>query len=118
MTTDAQSTNDMQGVKAGLFGRYQNSEDARSRLAMKAAHKALDIPNDDVQINTSTSSGLGWKEMAVVTAAIVGTAVGTALLTRPTGQTSVNPTTVVQPAQIPQPPVANPPSKPIKVKIE
>lgn len=42
--------------KASLYGRYNNAEDTkaakadqRENLAMRAAHKALDIPQEDVE---------------------------------------------------------------------
>ena len=45
--------------KKFLYGVFQTGEDKRSRLAHRAAHKALDILDDDMNINanrTGTSS--------------------------------------------------------------
>jgi hypothetical protein len=62
--------------KKALYGRYQDAEDRRAKLALKMQHKALDIPEeDDVNINVdkSTRSGLGWKEMLVIVLGLLGT---------------------------------------------
>ena len=40
----------------------------RQNLERKATHKALGIPDDDMNITT----GMGWKELAIVGALIVG----------------------------------------------
>lgn len=46
--------------KEQLYGRYQKQEDKRAALGMKMAHKALDIPEDDMQINANkTTTGIG-----------------------------------------------------------
>jgi len=34
--------------KTQHYGRYQHGEDQRRRLALKVAHKALDIPEEDM----------------------------------------------------------------------
>lgn len=39
--------------KDALYGRYQKHEDARDRLGIKMAYKALDIPEDDMNINVT-----------------------------------------------------------------
>lgn len=51
--------------KNQLYGRYQRQEDRRDRLGMKAAYKALDIPEDDMQINAN-KIGIGTAGMAAV----------------------------------------------------
>ena len=56
--------------KEGLYGKFQNGEERQTRLYLKAAHKALDIADDNMHINAS-NRGIGWKELAVVGAAIV-----------------------------------------------
>jgi len=59
--------------KAALYGRYQEQEDARLALGMKAAHKALDIPQDDMQITSTTNNtttGVGTKELLLGLGAI------------------------------------------------
>ena len=60
--------------KEKLYGRYQKGEDARSKLAMKMAHKALDIPIDDMDIKSNTTtttnvSGIGTKGALGIAAA-------------------------------------------------
>lgn len=62
--------------KAELYGRFEQGEDRRrrredrgDRLYMRAAHKALDISDDeDETMNTIDARrfGLGWKEIAAV----------------------------------------------------
>ena len=83
-----------------LYGRYidaeerkaNNSEDhlkQRQRLSMRAAHKALDIPEemeeDEMRINnpstvTNTTTGMGWKELLIIAglagSGILGTFLG------------------------------------------
>ena len=59
--------------KKALYGRFQDGQDRRQKFALKAAHKALDIAEDDVQI-TTTQSGFGWKELAVIGAIGLGVA--------------------------------------------
>ena len=49
--------------KKYLYGRYQKHEDSRNRLGIKTAHKALDIPEDDMNIDVR--NGFGWKELLV-----------------------------------------------------
>lgn len=62
--------------KQALYGRYQAGEDRRAKLASKMYHKALDIPDDDMNINVDKSvkhQGFGWKEMLVVVLGLLGT---------------------------------------------
>ena len=40
------------------YGRYQRQEDRRSSLGMKVAHKALDIPESDMDIQAN-KTGIG-----------------------------------------------------------
>lgn len=42
------------------YGRYQDGEDRRAKLAYKLAYKSLDIPDDDMILNVKNSSGGGW----------------------------------------------------------
>ena len=59
--------------KDALYGKYQATEDWKARLHRRAAHKALDIGDDDMNISPKTTiNGLGWKEMLVM--ALVGLA--------------------------------------------
>ena len=53
---------DTTDLKKQLYGRYQEAEDKRQKLGLKVAHKALDIPEDDMQINANkTTNGVGAK---------------------------------------------------------
>jgi hypothetical protein len=44
----------------------------RDKLSKEATYKALDMVEDDLNINTR--SGMGWKEMSVLTLGMLGTA--------------------------------------------
>lgn len=54
--------------KQELYGEFQRSQRWRDSLARKLSHKALDIGDDDMQLNVDNRrhAGFGWKEMAVV----------------------------------------------------
>ena len=49
---------------ATIYPRWTANAIWRDKLAEKATKKALDIPDDDVNINTR--SGMTWKELAVL----------------------------------------------------
>ena len=86
------------GVKNGLYNHFQDGEDANARLYHKVAHKAMDIPDDDVNINVK-KSGFSWKEMAVLGAvAIVGMLAWTF---KPEGKPVSTPPPNVAPAETP-----------------
>src|SRR3990167_7431845 len=94
-----------------LYGRYQKQEDARSKLAMKIAHKSLDIPDDDMQITstntTTTNTGVGVKGMLGIAAmaAVPALILGGYLLVRQQGS----------PARVPPSP---PPQTPQELQIK
>jgi hypothetical protein len=84
--------------KKALYGRYQDQEDQRNRLAMKMAYKSLDIPEDDMQINaTTTNTGVGAKTILGV-AALAGVPAVVLLMV------GLAPSLRDQPAQISTPP--------------
>ncbi len=56
--------------KGYLYGKFQQVLDWQDKLCRKASHKALDIPTDDMDLNVK--NGLGWKELAVVGAMVLG----------------------------------------------
>lgn len=58
------------------YGRYQKMEDRRSNLGMKVAHKALDIPEDDMNIKVK-HTGIG--AVGAVGIALAAAALPTAL---------------------------------------
>lgn len=88
--------------KNDLYGQYRKHENWKHALHRRAVHKALDMmPEDDVNIDASrqSTSGLGWKELAVIGALGLG---GTGLYLNSQQTTSETKTeTVQQPA--PQP---------------
>jgi len=65
--------------KEKVYGEYLNAQRKRRRLALSAAHKALDIPEDD---EVNIINGFGWKELLVVAALICGSLLGWAWLQR------------------------------------
>ena len=42
-----------------MYLHWRKNAEWRDRLAKRATHKALDIPDDDMQINSSTRTGIG-----------------------------------------------------------
>ena len=60
--------------KGYLYGNFQKVLDWQCKLFRKASHKALDIPDDDMDLNVR--NGMGWKELAVVGAMVLGAAWG------------------------------------------
>ena len=66
--------------KAAHYGRYQAHESAQKELALKVAHKALDIPQDDMHIQADkTVTNTGMSPAAVVGIAAVAGLVPTVL---------------------------------------
>ena len=67
--------------KNRLYGRYQRREDQRGRLALRVAHKALDIPDDEMHINANRT-GIGAKGAigVALAAGLPGVAVALSLL--------------------------------------
>ena len=57
---------------AHLWGIFDRNQVWRDKLAERASHKALNIAPDDMEINTRTQSGMGWKELAVIGGALLG----------------------------------------------
>ena len=59
-----------------LYGKFQAWEDWRNRLHRKLAHKSLDIADgEDVNVDNSRT-GLDWKGLAVIAAAVGASALG------------------------------------------
>ena len=57
MTTSNNGSMPSTGIdKNALYGDYRDHMKKQNRLYMRAAHKALDIPDDDVGINTKTDN--------------------------------------------------------------
>ena len=55
--------------KDTLYGKFQDMEDKKAALALKAAHKALDIADDDMHIQanqTHNHTGLGTKGVVAI----------------------------------------------------
>jgi hypothetical protein len=50
-----------------MWGLWRKTADWQDKLHKSAAHKALNIPEEDVITSTNiTHSGLGWKELAII----------------------------------------------------
>ena len=61
----------MSGIdKDDLYGDYRESAKKQQKLALKAAYKALDIPDEDVNINTSANR-YGMSPAGVVGVALI-----------------------------------------------
>lgn len=58
--------------KRYLYGRYQHYENRRDRLGLRMAHKALDMSDDEMQINANRH-GIG-------TAGVIGIAAAASLI--------------------------------------
>ena len=55
--------------------RWAEQEDWKNQIHRRGVHKALDIADEmefQQQIDNSKRSGMGWKEMAVLAAALLG----------------------------------------------
>ena len=93
--------------KKAHYGRYQDGEDRRAKLAYRMASKALDIPDDEMQIDASRKGLSGLAAVGVaLAAAAVPTALAGYLALRP-GNTSpapAPPVPVVAPAVPPPAP--------------
>ena len=55
--------------KRSLYGEWLRNSRWRDALARRATHKALNMPEDDMQIHAS--HGLDWKGLAVIVAGLV-----------------------------------------------
>lgn len=83
--------------KQHLYGEYTRTERWRDALSKRLAHKALDIPDDEMQINVDKSKkGLGVKELLAMGVLVAGGAYGGSLLTKPTTP-PITPPVVTQP---------------------
>ncbi len=83
MATDVTQPTPQQSAKEILYGRHDNHEDAQNALGLKAAYKALDIPNDDMRINapkttttTVNNAGAGMMKGALLGTALLVAGVG------------------------------------------
>ncbi len=79
----------------GNYDNFNQGQKWRQRLAEKATYKALDIPESDgigVTVNRNVTRGIGWRELGVVGAIVLGGA----MLLKPGAE--VSPTTPSTPA--------------------
>jgi len=95
--------------KRALWGWWAKNADNREKLDMKVAHKALDIPEDN-EVNVSTTTGMSWKELAVIAASMIGGFAVYNNITNP--ETPEQPIVIQQPAPQ-QPQVVQPIQQPI-----
>jgi len=50
-----------------MWGMWQKTANWQDKLHRRAAHKALNIPEEDVITSTNIShNGVGWKELAIL----------------------------------------------------
>jgi hypothetical protein len=78
--------------KNALWGWWRSNAAWREKLDRKMAHKALDIPEGDP---VNIKQGIGWKELAVIGAMILGSGGLMAYLIKPTAP--VQPPVAMQP---------------------
>ena len=109
--------------KDANYGRYQRPTESlaklfvkdrqwKSQLGKQVAHKALDEPflgeDDDMKIdvnNSRTTTGIGWKELAVIGVLVLGTGgAGAGMMALLSGEKEI-PVETVTPSV--DPPVAN-----------
>jgi hypothetical protein len=84
--------------KQHLYGEYTRTERWRDALSKRLAHKALDIPDDEMQINVDKSKkGLGARELLAMGVLVAGGVYGGSLLTQPTAPVPAEPA-IVQPS--------------------
>uniref|UniRef100_A0A6M3KW04 Uncharacterized protein n=1 Tax=viral metagenome TaxID=1070528 RepID=A0A6M3KW04_9ZZZZ len=58
--------------KDHLYGNYERSLKWQDDLHRRATHKALDMADDMAFEQHVTRTGMGWKELAVIAAALLG----------------------------------------------
>lgn len=59
-------------LKDKLYGDYRRGQNWRQRLYKQVCHKAVDIPDDDVNISTQSATGITWRELLAVGALALG----------------------------------------------
>jgi len=65
-------TNSAPVDKDHLYGEFQRGQQWRDKLSRKLAHKAVDIPDDEMNLNVR--NGWGWKELLAAGGIAVATA--------------------------------------------
>jgi len=65
--------------KGWLFGNYDAHRKWMDRLHRRATYKALDMADDDENVQITSNRGLTWRELAVIGAMVLG---GAALAAR------------------------------------
>lgn len=102
------SQNSSEVDKYSLYGSFLNWQDAREKLGLKAAHKALDIPDDDMNVNADNSRhGIGTLGAIAIAAIAAGVPWLAGAFDRPSPQ--------------PPPPIIqtpSPPPEPVKPPVE
>ena len=89
------------GAKDKLYGNFLAGIRDKQKLGMRAAHMALDMPEDDTVNIDARKSGLAWKELTVIALGILGLAGIGAYAFRPQPQGGTN-IQLEQPAAQPQ----------------
>lgn len=88
--------------KRTLYGEWLRNSRWKDKLHERAAAKSLDLPEDDVihapRTNTTTN-GVGWKELAVIGALVLGAGgLGTYLTDRAAKPNQASPPPAASPA--------------------
>jgi hypothetical protein len=69
--------------KEFLFGEFNRNARWRDKLARKGAFKALDMVDDEMEINVT--KGMGWRELAILALGLIGAAAAWRALQPPAG---------------------------------
>jgi len=73
-TKKMKTSDNPSGVDKELWSWWYGPQKWKHNLEKKAAHKALDIPEDEGMQNVGNKSGMGWKELAILGAIGLGAA--------------------------------------------
>ena len=58
--------------KDANYGDYRQFAKKKRSLYLRAVSKALDMPEDDMQLNTYKTTGIGWRELLVLGGIVLG----------------------------------------------
>jgi hypothetical protein len=94
---------DRQALWGDVQDQLKKRAAQRDNLGMLMAHKSLNIPlQEDMQINSTTRNGLGWKELLVMLLFAGGIAAATYCLAPQANPTPEQPPASTEPPTTPQ----------------
>jgi hypothetical protein len=74
MSTGSSSPPTIPAEQEALYGEWIRNQRWRDRLHRRTAHKALNVPDDDMDIRVK--HGITWKELLALGALLAGAALG------------------------------------------